>query len=264
VPLQRSLTFAIREVRRGGRVGYYELRDTGAIACLRHDGHDAWVLHEVFGKRCYEPPREAAAILAREPQPKVVDVGAHAGFFGLFVLDRYADAHLIALEPDPGNAALLDECIRRNGRTEQWELLRACASIDDGYTWFAQGRGERSHMTRERAPGTTKVPMVDLFTYLDDVTLLKMDIEGGEWPILADSRLARAAPRVIVLEYHGHGCPDSDPRAAAKRQLEEFGYVVEHSNASAAPDVGLLWAWHTAPSTAGRAPADRDAAVEVA
>ena len=222
----------------------YALRDTGAIACLRHDGHDAWVLHEVFGKRCYEPPREAAAVLAREPQPKVVDVGAHAGFFGLFVFDRYPDARLIALEPDPGNAALLEECIRRNARDGQWELLRACASIDDGYTRFAQGRGERSHMTREGAPGTIEVPTVDLFRYLDDVALLKMDIEGGEWPILADPRLARAAPRVIVLEYHAHCCPEPDPQAAARRQLEEFGYVVEDSDTSVAPDVGLLWAWH--------------------
>lgn len=263
VPLQRSLTFAIRELRRGGRVGQYALRDSGAIACLRHDGHDAWVLHEVFGKRCYEPPREAAAVIAREPQPKVVDVGAHAGFFGLFVLGRYANAHLIALEPDPGNAALLEECIRRNGRGDQWELLRACASTDDGYTWFAQGRGERSHMATESALGATEVPKVDLFKYLDDVALLKMDIEGGEWPILADSRLARAAPRVIVLEFHAHGCPESDPQAVAKRQLEKFGYVVEHSDASAARDVGLLWAWRAGPPTAGRATVDRDAAAAV-
>jgi hypothetical protein len=119
-------------------------------------------------------------------------------------------------------------------------------------------------MTAEGAPGTIEVPMVDLFRYLDDVALLKMDIEGGEWPILADPRLARAAPRVIVLEYHAHCCPEPNPRVAAKRQLEELGYLVEDSDTSVAPDVGLLWAWRPARTTAGEVTVDRDAAVGVA
>jgi FkbM family methyltransferase len=248
LPLRRSLKFAIRELRCDGRVGCYALRETGAIACLRHNGADAWVLHEVFGKRCYEPPTEAAAILARVPRPHIVDVGAHVGFFGLFALARHPAARLVAIEPDPANAALLRECIRRNGRNGQWELIRACASVNDGSSWLAHGRGERSHVAARPGPDTTEVPTVDLFRLLEGVAWLKLDIEGAEWPLLADPRLAEAGPPLIVLEYHAHLCPESDPRLAATSRLEELGYAIQASGATAEPDVGVLWAWRPAPA----------------
>ena len=87
--------------------------ETGAIAFLRRDRADSWVLHEVFGKCCYEPPAEATDILARVPRPRIVDVGAHVGFFGLLALARHPSARIIAIEPDPANAPLLQECIPR-------------------------------------------------------------------------------------------------------------------------------------------------------
>lgn len=253
LPLRRRLRFAIRELRCDGRVGYYALRETGAIACLRHNRADSWVLHEVFGKCCYEPPAEATDILARVPRPRIVDVGAHVGFFGLFALARHPSARIIAIEPDPANAALLQECIRRNGCSGQWELIEACASVHDGSSWFVHGRGERSHVAPRPGSDTTEVPTVDLFRLLQGVAWLKLDIEGAEWPLLADPRLAEAGPPLIVLEYHAHRCPESDPRLAATNRLEELGYTVQTSGAAPEPEVGVLWAWRPPPPGERRA-----------
>ncbi len=81
-----------------------------------------------------------------------------------------------------------------------------------------------------------------MFHHLRDVDILKMDIEGGEWAILADRRLAETPPKVLMLEYHSRLCPDSDPKRAAAARLTELGYVVEEGT-SLSPEAGTLLAW---------------------
>ena len=50
--------------------------------------------------------------------------------------------------------------------------------------------------------------MVDVFATLEGhVALLKIDIEGAEWAILEDPRLAALDAEAIVLEWHAMGCP---------------------------------------------------------
>ena len=47
--------------------------------------------------------------------------------------------------------------------------------------------------------------MADVLGQIAEADLVKMDIEGGEWGILADPRIARQ--RALVLEYHPRGLP---------------------------------------------------------
>ena len=69
-----------------------------------------------------------------------------------------------------------------------------------------------------------------------------MDIEGGEWPILNDPRLAELRARAIVLEWHAVGCPEPDARAAALARLATAGYVGLHESEDFGYR-GLVWAW---------------------
>ena len=55
---------------------------------------------------------------------------------------------------------------------------------------------------------------------------MKIDIEGGEWAILADERLAAAGAMVIVMEWHARNSPSDDPHHAATALLERAGYTV--------------------------------------
>jgi hypothetical protein len=70
-----------------------------------------------------------------------------------------------------------------------------------------------------------------------------MDIEGGEWDLLADPRFASVSAALLFLEYHPHLCPAPDARAHARRVLEEFGYLVDEVFADG--PVGLLRATRT-------------------
>jgi FkbM family methyltransferase len=248
--VRESVRFAVRELRGGGRRAY-RLRSCGLTVHLRHNGHDAWVLHEVFGKHAYVPPAEAAAALsAAGDAPRVVDVGAHVGSFGLWIAGRHPHATITAFEPDPGNAELLERTIAANGAGGRWEVIRAAAATERGELRFAAGHGERSHAAEDGEDAIT-VPAVDLFERLDGADLMKLDIEGGEWPILSDPRLPAAGPGVIALEYHAHLCPEPDPRAAATDRLRAAGYeVLAVEEASLTDEVGMLWAWRAgAPAT---------------
>ena len=51
-----------------------------------------------------------------------------------------------------------------------------------------------------------------MFPHLHDADLLKIDIEGGEWPLLTDARFGELKVPAIVLEYHAYDSP------AARRQ----------------------------------------------
>jgi hypothetical protein len=67
--------------------------------------------------------------------------------------------------------------------------------------------------------GASEVPTLDLPARLGGIDLLKLDTEGGEWPVLADARLAAAGPPVVVVEHHPAGAPPGEDAAAAARRL---------------------------------------------
>lgn len=58
---------------------------------------------------------------------------------------------------------------------------------------FIAGRFSESRLGRDDSSDAVDASVVDLFDEARDVDLLKMDIEGGEWPILFDQRLGDLA-----------------------------------------------------------------------
>ena len=70
---------------------------------------------------------------------------------------------------------------------------------------------------------------------------LKIDIEGGEWEILADTRFGELSVPVISMEYHGLHCPGPDPRSHALALLHDAGYRVEPF-LERQPGIAEIWA----------------------
>jgi FkbM family methyltransferase len=228
------LRFLLAEAR--GVQSVHRLRD-GPSVVLRHRGRDTAILNEIFARsrRCYEPP--SAVPLGRIH--RVVDLGANIGLFGAFALARWPGAHIEAFEPDPANADVLERTIEANAATN-WHVHRVAVSNRDGMLDFVTGRYSESQAAR---PGdeSVEVPVVDLFKDCE-ADLLKMDIEGGEWPILADDRLRDLRVPVIVMEWHSRGCPTEPAREAVRTMLHAGGYsnVVEVGGHE---HNGQLWAW---------------------
>lgn len=245
-----AFAFARRQLRATPGVHEYEIRATGQRALIRHHTDDPHVLAECFGRLDqYRPPREVSERLAAEPPRRVVDLGGNIGLFGLLALDCLPDAELTSFEPDPDNAALLERVIELNGLTGKWRLERAAAAPAPATLSFAAGRSSRSHAVEGAAGGETiEVEAVDAFGELQRAELIKIDIEGGEWALLADSRLDSLPARVIVLEYHGAGSPSADARGAAVSALQRAGYRVEtrheHDRGEDPREgLGVAWAW---------------------
>lgn len=228
--------FVARELRHADPATY-TLR-TGVRVALRHNGADAVTLGEVFHERHYEPP----AALADFGPGVILDLGANVGLFGAFALARWPEARIVAFEPDPSNAAVHERTISLNHAEERWELRRAAAAAADGELRF---HASGDALSRLGDDGDLVVPARDVLPLIAEADLLKLDVEGGEWPLLDDPRFAAAPPRAVVLEYHPHLCPEDDPREAVLRRLRAAGLTETHELFATADGHGMLWAWRT-------------------
>jgi FkbM family methyltransferase len=236
--VEESAKFIARELLPGRRRAVYRLRGSAARVVIRHGTADVVTLDEVFHLRDYELPEAVARELETLEEPRVLDLGANIGLFGVFALDRYPRARITSIEADPDNAAALRECVAINRAGARWEVVEAVASAREGTTSFVAGDYSLSHVA---GPGEAGVPVrsVDVFGYLAEADFAKIDIEGGEWVILGDPRLADSPVRAIVVEYHAFACPSPHPREAAAAALRSAGFDVEAKDAD---DYGIAWA----------------------
>jgi FkbM family methyltransferase len=209
--------------------GRYRVRRGVGVVCLRHRSRDIEIFTEVFSRLSYDADLEGPL--------SVLDVGGNIGLFGVFALSRWQVRQMRSFEPDPGNAALLAETIAANDNAS-WTLERAAVSNEHSTSSFTAGRFADGFLSRD---GDIQVPVLDLFEQRAP-DLLKIDIEGGEWPILTDPRLATFGAETIVLEWHTRQCPSGDPHWLAQTSLEGAGYVVTVDRPSEGGHVGLMWA----------------------
>jgi FkbM family methyltransferase len=236
-----SARFVYRELSASGLLSRYTLRRTGRPILIRHNTADPLVLDEIFYTGHYELPDEVERVLNElNGPPRVLDLGANIGLFGVWALDRFPGAEITAFEPDPTNAAVARRCIDANGAGGRWQLIEAAAGDRDGRIGFRAGEFSRSRI--EPGEGETEVDIVDVFPYLERADLAKIDIEGGEWAILTDPRFRQLKLAAIVLEYHPDQAPTADSRAFALEIVEGAGYetrlVFEFAEGQ-----GMFWAW---------------------
>jgi FkbM family methyltransferase len=145
----------------------------------------------------------------------VIDCGAHVGVFTRQALQDGARI-VVSVEPAPENL----ECLRRNlasqiaaGRV----IVVPKAVWDRPDTLRIQhfpGNSGADHISTD--PGGTEVPMVTLDSLvadlkLDDVDLIKMDIEGAERRALmgAAGLIKRFRPRLSIASYHKPQDPEA-------------------------------------------------------
>jgi FkbM family methyltransferase len=240
--VRSPLRFALNELRPGEVTASYRLREAVVSIVVRHHTPDVLVLDEVFSQREYEIPPAVRRVLDEGSSPlAVVDLGANIGLFGAFVLARYPDASIVAVEPDPANAAIHARTIAANA-TKRWTLVQAAAAAAPGTMRFSSGDFTRSHAAR---PGEEAIEVAteDVLPRIREADLVKIDIEGGEWALLGDERFAETEARAVVLEYHPEKCPGSDPQKEAEQALVGAGFEVARGASKPEFGTGVLWGW---------------------
>ena len=274
--VSESLRFAAHQLGPAS-TATYKLRGSGVSVVIRHDGvlaarqppsatADVAILNEIFGgtggQYAYEPPPALASTLDANPPRKVMDLGGNVGLFGAYVLSRWPGASIHSFEPDPANLRVLTRVAAANALDGRWLVSDAAVANRPGQMTFVADLFAESHLAPAAGnyehnqngssgidqPGADghghkiTVPTVDFFDEDHTVDLLKMDIEGGEWSILTDRRLSSLKAKVLVLEWHALGCPESDAHTAATRLVQTAGY--DHlEDVEVGTYNGVLWAW---------------------
>jgi FkbM family methyltransferase len=241
--VRQSARFTARELRSSHTTDVYTIRESGMRARISHGTPDVLTLDQAFYQHVYEPPAAVVAQLERLSRPlAAVDLGANIGMWGLWLHGRFPTARVIALEPDPANATRHREQIALNGLDGSWTLLEAAATNADGPVVFSTGHATTGRIGAAGEAGMVEVQGRDAFSLLDGVDLLKIDIEGAEWPMLADPRLPAIDVPVVMVEYHPHGAPSRDPRHDAEHALASAGF--ETLSMHGEPDgTGIVWGW---------------------
>lgn len=183
------------------------------------------------------------------------DLGANVGVVSLALAQRVAPGgRVIALEPDPGNAAALDANVA-DISPEIVTVVRAAVSTQSGTGSFVAEGGVTSHLAelhgdtvlREQAGDTITcetVSIEDLITRFGTPRFAKIDIEGFEVPVLeaAASRLFDCGVDLALDTHHPYGSDFT--RVPVEDILRGVGYKVQSEQVN-----GAWMTWAIVPSS---------------
>jgi len=180
---------------------------SGRQVALPNLADTQFVFREIWLDQVYLP--------ANGFQPSaVLDLGANVGLSGLYFRSRFPSmGKLVMLEPDPGNFALLQANLPNE------ELHREAVGVREGMGSLdmAVHDGLMNRKVRPSESGDVVVRSLrGLLARRFD--LVKMDIEGAEWEILADlvREPAILGPvRYWMIEFH-----DGSKFAGSREQID--------------------------------------------
>ena len=178
---------------------------------------------KVEGRRMYQPQHIEQTLQFCRLRRRAVDVGAHVGFRSYYL--ALAFARVEAFEP----SELFAQCFERNVRAKAVTLHRVALGEAQGEIALevdAENTGA-THVRPGAQEGAQKLPMRRLDDYaLEEVDLVKIDVEGYERRVLEGGRdtLARCRP-VVIVEQKDFAGRFGDGRYAASQLLQSLGAV---------------------------------------
>ncbi len=200
---------------RGAALGRCEVVAGAARTPLyyRRGGSDESVIRQIFLRRDYDLTRlrrrpEIEALLGRERaagrRPLILDGGANIGVSAIYFALTVPGAHVVAVEPEAANFALL----QRNARGLDVACRQAALAGRPGRARIIDpGEGAWAFQTATGAsedglPCITVGELLDEFAAGTFPFLVKLDIEGAERDVFTgDTSWVEQVP-IIVTELH--------------------------------------------------------------
>ncbi|HSR89567.1 MAG TPA: FkbM family methyltransferase [Candidatus Udaeobacter sp.] len=219
------------------------------------DEADQSVFNEIFKLHEY---RSADEVITNAKYP-IVDIGAHAGFFAMYCRSLNKKVKIYSVEPEPANLKILKQHLAENkilgvkivagalaGQTGKRKLILS----EDSHNHKLANEGLEDGLFADFVPESgnkEKTISVPAFTFADfcrknklkKISLLKMDIEGGEYEVF-DGMSTEDFMMVnfIILEYHS--------KNKEYKQLEEKlrtnGFGVQTFPSHFDKTMGFIWA----------------------
>lgn len=182
----------------------------------------------------------------------VLDLGANIGAFTVWA--ALCGAHRVAaVEPDFDNVArmLLHLARNRVAHGLVGEVGAPQVVVHPAAVWSRHGvvpfraEGARGRVEMGGGYDVDAVTLDELVAAYGHVGVVKMDVEGAEWPALAAcSADTLGRIDVLVMEWHGPGMTGADPEAMADTFGAGVAKLAEHGSIESMgrPSVGgMLW-----------------------
>ncbi|MEM7501127.1 MAG: FkbM family methyltransferase [Pseudomonadota bacterium] len=167
--------------------------------------------------------------------PFIIDCGSNIGMSIIFFKDRYANAEIVAFEPDDEAFACLEKNVQENNFDKVTVNKKAVSKDGGEISFFVEGSGDGS-LTSSLAETTNSrrvtIDSVKLSDFIDrEVDILKMDIEGAETEVIQELSDAGKLRNIkqMSIEYHHHCYSAGDEMSKILQTLEQndFGYQLE-------------------------------------
>lgn len=197
---------------------------------LLRDEADKSVFAEIFKLREYR----AAEEVIREATDPIIDIGAHSGLFTLYARALNASVPIIAIEPEPKNLSFLAKHLLKNKITGV-EIVPGAVSNKNGKQKLVVSLDSHDHhlldtgdeAEEQETITVTTMTLSDLMKKrkLKRVSLIKMDIEGGEYAIFESLKTDDFVKiGAIIMEYHNYS---GRHYSEIETKLREHGFGVQ-------------------------------------
>jgi FkbM family methyltransferase len=178
---------------------------------IRPTKADVLVLWQTFGLN------QCAIQLAEEPT-LIIDAGANIGCTALFFAKTYPNTSIIAIEPDKTNVALAEKNCRTypNVKIVEGAVWHHSAMVGienpEGESWAFRMR----ELSTEEASTGIRGFTIDELSKDAEISLLKVDIEGGEKTLFSQNTQWLARTGTMLVEVHGKECQQAVQQASVK------------------------------------------------
>jgi FkbM family methyltransferase len=171
-------------------------------------------LDEVFRDEIYK-------FIPGNSSPIILDCGANIGLASMYFKKNFPGANIIAYEPDPALCEIMqynlhsagydDITVRNEAVSNKEELIYF--HLEGGHSGMIVPEGTAHKIARVKA-----IRLKEVMEEFDEITFLKIDIEGHEEEVMPDIANALHKVRFLFLEYHS--------MLNKPQRLDEFlGYI---------------------------------------
>ena len=184
---------------------------------------------EIFDREIYKIRSTAMA-------PRILDCGANVGVSSLYFRKQFPGARITAFEPDPKIFSYLRDNLAQAGFSDV-ELIEKGVWNSEGTLRFHSEGADAGRINNASQAAYIEIHTVRLLDYLiEDIDLLKIDIEGAEDEVLADISPSLSRVKNIFIEYHSfEGRPQTLGKLIQTLTDAGFRLQIHHLNASPKP-----------------------------
>ncbi|MEY2593666.1 MAG: hypothetical protein RI972_1355 [Pseudomonadota bacterium] len=208
---------------------------------------DAYVFNEIYGK---EDAYQRARLLPLIKGGEVIEIGGHKGYFAM--LAATVAKRAVVFEPNDHNFHYLCRNIELNGFHHVTPVKKAVSNTPDPREFTVSDKTDARHSLYETGFSgcARKIPV--LCTTIADIvidysmfniSLLKIDCEGGEYDILfnLEPGIAEYIPRVVCEIHEAPAIPHK--KADLVDHMKSLGYNAEVYSGRRMGDMDLWMAW---------------------